>query len=339
VRRRDGASDGNSGWARRCEFRSTLDGRGEARSGSDGDDISWEHAVFSNRKDFTMTPSPTNEATAKCEAVLRTDIAYNMEHSILPGRQSIAQRMLARRIELAEAYTELYEKLGTRPQAVWTFFDALLAMADLWNPAANAKARANRRRLEAVNTEIEKLAAALARLLEERDALHNTSGFHSNAHYHPLDLIDVASVGNQLYEWYPKKPLDVVRAQYGMKYWPSISECIMAISINARDAGVQASNPFTGLATQATRNSLADCFKVLFGAIEQLKTHNSGFLPQGFFVSDASLASLVNCALDLGPDDIVDAAYVKRLRQRERAATGGATELSNLASTPLPSGK
>ena len=41
-------------------------------------------------------------------------------------------------------------------------------------------------------------------------------------------------------------------------------------------------------------------------------------LPKGFKPTDGTLASLANCALDLGPDELADSTYVKRLRQRER---------------------
>ena len=40
--------------------------------------------------------------------------------------------------------------------------------------------------------------------------------------------------------------------------------------------------------------------------------------PIGFKLSDLTLDSLGNRALDLGPNDLVDDAYIKRFRQRER---------------------
>lgn len=54
--------------------------------------------------------------------------------------------------------------------------------------------------------------------------------------------------------------------------------------------------------------------------IEENGVGNYGHLPRRFKLTDNALASFANCALDLGPDDLVDGAYVKRRRQRERAA-------------------
>ena len=63
--------------------------------------------------------------------------------------------------------------------------------------------------------------------------------------------------------------------------------------------------------------SRADSFKAFFVALEESSARNHGFLPNTFEVSDRSMASLMSCALGLGPDEIVDSGYVKRLRQRQ----------------------
>ncbi len=271
-----------------------------------------------------MTPA-TIAPSDICEAILQEGKAYNIEHKILPSENVVVDCLLARRIELTEAYAELHEKLGFRPPALKVFLDLLLSTAAFWNPERNAESRADRERLEAVNEEIAEKAAALARLLDERDDLHNSSGFYSSTHYHPLDLVEGASAENYLYKSYVQKPLAELRGRYDLKYWPSISKCLWVLSCDAEHSKVQASDPLTEAATRATRKSLADFFKALFASIEENSAHNYGFLPRDFRLTDASFASLVNCALDLGPDEIVDATYVKRLRQRER---GRATDLA-----------
>jgi hypothetical protein len=245
-------------------------------------------------------------------------IAYNIEHGILPTENAVADRLLTRHVELTDVYVELHKKLGARPRALEAFLDLVLSTAVFWNPECNAKAREGRDRLQAVNEEIAEKAAALAELLDERHNLHNLSGFHSSTHYHPLNLIDEASAENHLYQAYVQKPLAALRGQYDLKYWPSISACLRVLSCDAENSKVQACDPLTEAATRATRTSLADFFKALFAAIDENSANDCDFLPRDFHLTDASFASLVNCALGLGPNEIVDAAYVKRLRQRER---------------------
>lgn len=45
---------------------------------------------------------------------------------------------------------------------------------------------------------------------------------------------------------------------------------------------------------------------------------NIGFIPNDFSLSDSSMASLVNCGLGLGVEELIEASFVKRYRQRER---------------------
>lgn len=45
---------------------------------------------------------------------------------------------------------------------------------------------------------------------------------------------------------------------------------------------------------------------------------NIGFIPDDFSLTDSSMASLVNCGLELRVEDLIDASFVKRYRQRER---------------------
>lgn len=91
------------------------------------------------------------------------------------------------------------------------------------------------------------------------------------------------------------------------------------LAVDADAAEVVASDPLTAVATAAPRPSKADYFKALFAAVHQnTGTDRGQALPDGFKLTDATLATLANCALDLPVEEMVDAAYVKRLRQRSR---------------------
>jgi len=102
----------------------------------------------------------------------------------------------------------------------------------------------------------------------------------------------------------------------------ALPEIVQAIGLDADRAGVAATNELTRAATTGSRGSRADFFKALIAAIEERCTGSHAELPRGFRLSDNSLASLANCALDLGADELVDGAYVKRLRQRQRENRG-----------------
>jgi len=262
---------------------------------------------------------PTNSQKI-CENLLLESKRYNIEHHILPSENAVVDRLLRRGIELRDAYEELHEKLHAHPQALQVFLGLVLSTAAFWNPNKMQEARAARSDLANVNQQIARNAAELALLLEQRSDLHDTSGFSSDTHYHVCNVIEAASQHNYLFRSYVQEKLGALHGQFDLKYWPSLGEFVQELATDAEKAVMEASDPLTAAATSGTRPSKADFFKALFVAIEENRAESYGQLPSDFKLTDRTLASLANCALDLGPDDLVDDAYMKRLRQRERNA-------------------
>lgn len=258
------------------------------------------------------------KATQICESLLLKGKRYNEAHAILPSENAVTDRLLARREELKEAYRELHDKLHAQPRALQVFLEAVLTTAAFWNPEMMMQARAARADLESVNRQIADKAAELAQLLEHRSALHDASGFSSDTHYHVCAVIEAAASHNDRFERYVQRPLRALRSQFDLKYWPSLAECLRALSADANDASPAATDPLTAAGTMSARPSLADFFKVLLAAIEENDASNFGPLPRGFRPTDKTLASLANCALNLAPEELVDDGYVKRFRQRLR---------------------
>jgi hypothetical protein len=246
------------------------------------------------------------------------ELHYRVEKEISPGEVQVIDQMLKRGIELREAYAELCAKLLDHHRALKVFFDQLLSVAAHWNPDAHVQARQDRNRLVEINRKILDTASQLADQLTERSHLRNQSGFSCDTYYHPLDVIQAAAEPNYLYKTWVKERLQALRGQFDLKYWPSLEDCIRKIASDAAMATPEASDTLTAVGTEASRASLADTFKSFFLALEEVTVSKHGFLPNDFRLSDRSAASLLSCALDLDPDDVVDAGFVKRLRQRER---------------------
>ncbi len=280
-----------------------------------------------NIEGLTMSSSQSENSRCICENLLVEGKRYNNEHHILPSENAVANRLLARGIELKDAYEELHGKLHAYPHALQAFLGLVLSTAAFWSPERIQESRIARNDLENVNRQIAKKADELAMLLEQRDDLHDTSGFSSDTHYHVCNVIEAACGHNYLFKSYVLKHLGSLRAQYDLKYWPSLSDFLQELASDAEKAVIEASDSLTAAATAAVRSSRADFFKALFAAMEENGAENYGQLPRGFKLTDRTLASLANCALDLGPDDIVDDAYMKRLRQRMRNETTPPTEL------------
>ena len=259
----------------------------------------------------------TNAATKKCEGILLRSRAYNVEHSILPSENVIIDRLLASREYMEHVYVELSESLSN--QQIDVVLSLVLSCAAFWNPEKAASYRAERKELVETNREIVKAARQLAQLLEKRDELHNHSGFSSDTHYFIIDVIEKASKNNYLYGSYIKHPLSHLRGRFDLKYWPSIEQVIAELATDAEQAEVYATDSLTEVSTSSSRSSKIDFLRALFLSIYENSEQEYGLIPSNFKLSDRSIAEIMNCALQLNPEELVDASYVKNERQRQRA--------------------
>lgn len=266
-----------------------------------------------------MSHAPT-EAVQECETLLCTMMEDLQAKRIWPNVCSIIDGMLKRRIELAEVYDEVHATLAQAPRALYMFWDVFLHAADGWNPQKNRAARQAREDLVGVNRRISELADQLAALLDRRDTIHNYTGFRSNTHYHILDILHEASEHNGLYESYVKEDVDRLQYQYDLKYWPPLSEVVQAIGTDAERAEVTATDPATAAATESRKSGRSDFVRALLARLDDNRVRECGFIPNDFSLSDSGMASLVNCGLDLASDELVDADFIKRFRQRQRQA-------------------
>lgn len=133
-----------------------------------------------------MDSSQVENPQEACEQILIDGKRYNIEHKILPSENAVAERLLARRTELKDAYEEIHGKLHANPAALKTYMQLVLYTAAFWNPEQAIQARNDRGELTQVNKQISHKASELAALLKKRSELHNTSGFTSDSMHHDL---------------------------------------------------------------------------------------------------------------------------------------------------------
>lgn len=256
--------------------------------------------------------------TSACESVLRSIRQYNDSHNIWPSENAVIDRFLRRSVELRRVYRELHSKLEGKPESVRTFFDAILGAAALWNPRKITEARDARSALVQVNEQIARLSIQLASLLDERRDLANSSAFRTQTHYHVCDVLVAAGQSNHGFTSYVQERLNTVRMQFDLKYWPSLGDTLRVLAADAAEAKPLPSDPLTAAATEGRRPSQADFIKAMLVAIDEVKGHSHHLVPVDFRLTDGSMATLVNCSLDLAEDECVGSEHMKRLRQRKR---------------------
>ena len=94
---------------------------------------------------------------------------------------------------------------------------------------------------------------------------------------------------------------------------------MLEISDDASNATVSTNDTITSAALKSSRSSLSDFCRALFERVlgEAQQPHN--LLPIDFHLKDATWATLIIVLLGLPPEKIIDAEYIKGVRQRERA--------------------
>ncbi|GLO49618.1 hypothetical protein PPUN110474_10180 [Pseudomonas putida] len=257
-------------------------------------------------------------AIEACENVLREDYQYNVEHEIWPSINQWIEGMLGRTTELADTYVELHGTLAEAPRALKSFFDVFASAVYSWSPEKIKDAREDREELTELNVRIAKASELLSKLLARRTEVKEMSSFSSDTYYHIIDVIEDASEDNGLFRSHVKKKLDSLTYQYDLKYWPSIMKVVAQIGVNAANAVTVADDSAANAATEARRPGLSDFLKAFEAELDMNRVTNIGSIPDDFSLSDSSMASLVNCGLGLGVEELIDASFVKRYRQRER---------------------
>lgn len=265
-----------------------------------------------------MSTDQSDTPISMCEGILKRTHQYNSEHKIWPSENRVIEVMLERKLELVDAYSDLHSSLSDIPMALELFFDRFLSIAILWRPEQTAKMRNDRKRIDDLNLAISEMASEIAELMRKRDALHNESEFCSHTHYDICDVIEEAGEDNVLFGGWVKSELSALGRNFGLKYWPQLHEIMDVIAKDSREATAMPTDEVTAAATAGSRASRSDFFRALFQTFEESQKYGPPRLPKGFRLKDETLASLANCALDIGPDDLFDAQYVKRFRQRER---------------------
>lgn len=254
-----------------------------------------------------------------CEAHLKDQIRYNLEHRILPSEISVAERMLANGDALKRFYEEIYPALNYDGITWKHVLHCALYMGTFWTPEDISARRAGRKELEQLNDEISQRAGQLSELLDRRTKLYEQSGFRAETHYAIYEVIDAASKHNGHYQNYLKGPLQHLR-RFDLKYWPSIADCIRAIGTDAWRAEIEPDNRLTAAATRSSRPSKADSVRALLASIEDHRGDRLGGIPTSFEFSNGALADLVNVLFELPPEELVGDEYIKTERHR---ATGG----------------
>lgn len=243
----------------------------------------------------------------------------NLDQKILWSETQVIDRLLTRDPEMSAVYKELAQKLEITQREF--LFDALLGAACYWTPEDSRQLRDVIKELEALNVGIARLAAEMAEKMERRFQLSEEHGLSSHDDYHVMNWFHRAGRANGNYRSFLQGELDILKHRLDLKYWPRTPEVIRAAGKFAEEAQVLPTDSWTDALLSSTKSSRADYLRVILQGISERKEecHPPHMrLPESFSLSDASLATFINCSLDLESDNLATTEYVKRARQEMR---------------------
>ncbi|MEM5475431.1 hypothetical protein [Pacificibacter sp. AS14] len=229
------------------------------------------------------------------------------------------ERLIARRAELIDVYKDVLKQTGGNKLAIQLFFDSIICARSAWHPEATFLMRDDYKKLTQVTDRISKLSSELADLLEKKSEIENRNSFGSDTHYSITDVIEDASSSNYLFISWVKSHLNNLSSQFDLKYWPSLADVFRTISRSHHQAKIEIYDDVTAAALASQRHSKADFCRALFQRVADEVYSSHSALPKDFHLSDENWASVINCVLDLTPDELIDGAYIKRQRQSSKS--------------------
>lgn len=237
-----------------------------------------------------------------------------LEQALEDGLQRRAERiryMLSQAAQMSGVYRELTEKFDDVRRRE-TVLAAAFDIAAAWSPDRVGDVRNAARRLRELNADIATTARQLHGLLESSAHYSNRYGVSKGAGYSTLE---VAQQGAQLME-YEVDDLLTVRL-------PELLDIVKGIELVAKNASVSPGDNVTAAALVSREPSSRDAIRAFWARLGNSTDTGKRcdawrLIPPAFRLSDASTASLLNCALGLlgGPSEIT-AENVRKTRSRK----------------------
>lgn len=249
-----------------------------------------------------------------CENELKRLKERWVEGKIYQSLVCFIDGLLTRRHELDVVYKELAQKLNDKQ--IGHFFECYLISVNIYNPESMKKAREDKKEFSRINKEIANLSTKLGSLLDERSQLKNNSHFSCDYIVRVSDLIVHSANGNGNFSMI-KKDITLLGNQYCYsKYWPSISDLVRTLGVDAENLSALPTSDPVEVVTQFERPSSRDFLRAFLEEIEEIKQEPVKNMPNDFSLTDKSLAVLVTFGLDL--DEPYSECSVKEMRSKSK---------------------
>ncbi|GIU32560.1 hypothetical protein L2719_10080 [Shewanella schlegeliana] len=262
---------------------------------------------------------PTNSPTAFCKAFIERELKSNKQNHIWMSYWPVMERMLERADELTLVFHELIKKFGYSDKFdgyppnnayIWLTLEYIWMSIDFCKNDV-VQVRLDLKELNTLKEEIVELSEKLAFALRRQDEVYELSGFQKSDYQTTVDMIELASEDNHLYQSYVSDKIQSLRGQFDLKYWPTRADVAESIASFEK---IQPSPSHSELPESVLKGRASDIKDFVLAFDYSFDGLNG--LPSDFRFSNNALADIINVILDLSSDRLATGDAIRIVRNR-----------------------
>ncbi|MGI2171089.1 hypothetical protein ACROAE_13030 [Shewanella sp. MF05960] len=262
---------------------------------------------------------PTSSPTAFCKAFIERELKSNKQGHIWMSFWPVMERMIERSNELTPVFDELIGKFGYSDKFdgyppnnsyIWLTLECIWMSINFCKKDV-VQVRLDLKELNTLQEEIVELSERLALALRRHDKVYELSGFKKSDYQTAVDMIELASEDNHLYQNYVSDKIQSLLGQFDLKYWPTRADVVESIaSFESR----QPSPNHSELPENVLKGRASDIKDFVLAFDNSFNGFND--LPSGFRFSNNALADIINVILDLPSDRLATGDAIRIVRNR-----------------------
>jgi len=220
----------------------------------------------------------------------------------------LVERLLSRKHEMLPVWENIASQALTWNQC-YSLLEQIVLAGRFSRPEVISQMKKEHQQLNELNQSIRRVALELAEMMSSRETILNRNSFTLDRTTHIVDLMEKADDNDGLYRAFLHETLDSMTCQYDGKYWPKLSGILQVIGHEVAEIGYTSKSDQAII--QGRGRAVPDYLRELFSSIENVR-QGTWKLPEGFTLTDSSLAILATVTLDHSEVISVDAVKVRR---------------------------
>lgn len=254
-----------------------------------------------------------------CEEFTKKNLEDLKNKQIWMSWWPLMERMLKRSNELEPVYAELCKEFGNPSDTNIPFkltLEAIWYSGKAFSPDTVVHKKAVHTELVKLHDEIPRLARKLAKALRRQQEIAEPEDFGLGEYLSFVDIMCAASEGNGHYNSFLKPELEMLEGIFDRKYWPNLDDFIDAVAQREETRPEPLSCTLPDFVIQGRINLYKNYVLSLDEDIE-----NCYQIPNSFQLSNASMATIANVALDLPADNLISPDTVRLIRHRIKSSS------------------